>query len=109
LYGIEPAPAKPSFLQLPPERRGGILTSGGWLVITSKISRTSPTRRGKWITERLLCAPPTSPPSNLEVNGNDQRFEVNTIRAAIEMLTADPYCQTCHGRLDAYGFAFEQF
>ena len=50
---------------LPPESpRGGVLTQGTVLAVTSNPDRTSPVKRGKWVLENILgAAPPPPPPS----------------------------------------------
>src|SRR5262249_4741642 len=45
--------------------RGGILTQGGILAVTSQPTRTSPVLRGKWILENVLGAPPPPPPPDV--------------------------------------------
>lgn len=111
LYGM-PAPDgnNPVVTTLPTQRQGGLLTSAGWLIVTSKVARTSPTRRGKWIIERLFCEPPSAPPPGVDgLPPSTVDLDLSTIRAVIETVTADPYCQACHAAMDPYGFAFEQF
>ena len=46
-------------------RRGGLLTQASILTITSNPTRTSPVKRGKWILENILGAPPPPPPPNV--------------------------------------------
>src|SRR5262249_51368117 len=48
----------------PPDdrRSAGILTQANTLTVTSMRDRTSPTRRGKWISENLLCVVIPPPP-----------------------------------------------
>ena len=43
-------------------RSGGILTQANTLTVTSMRDRTSPTRRGKWVSENLLCVVIPPPP-----------------------------------------------
>ncbi|MEO0416028.1 MAG: DUF1592 domain-containing protein, partial [Verrucomicrobiota bacterium] len=47
-------------------QRGGVVTQGSMLTVTSNGTRTSPVVRGKWILERLLGDPPPPPPPNVE-------------------------------------------
>jgi hypothetical protein len=91
-------------------RRGGVLTQGGLLAATSYPLRTSPTRRGKWIMEQLLCSAPPPPPPGVE--GLDEGAvggEAETVRQKLEAHVSDPTCASCHVRMDAYGFAMEHF
>ena len=50
---------------LPDDTRGGVLRQGSFLVSTSHPDTHSPTRRGKWILERLLCRKPPPPPPSV--------------------------------------------
>ena len=57
--------------------RGGVLTQASVLAATSNPNRTSPVKRGKWILENILGAPPSPPPSGVEalkeVRDSDRR------------------------------------
>lgn len=110
LYAMAPPADEGAVVStLPLVRRGGLLTSAGWLIVTSKFVRTSPTRRGKWIVERLFCEPPSAPPAGVEGSPGGGQTSGGSFREQFEALTADPYCQACHVRTDPYGFAFGQF
>ena len=45
--------------------RGGVLTQGSVLTVSSYATRTSPVLRGKWILDNLLDAPPPDPPADV--------------------------------------------
>jgi len=91
-------------------RRGGVLTQGGLLTATSYPLRTSPTRRGKWIMEQLLCSAPPPPPPGVEgLDEGSDGPEPETVRERLEAHVSDPTCASCHVRMDAYGFAMEHF
>ena len=91
-------------------RRGGVLTQGGLLTATSYPLRTSPTRRGKWIMEQLLCSAPPPPPPGVEgLDEGGAGSEPETVREMLEAHVSDPTCASCHVRMDAYGFAMEHF
>ena len=66
LYGI-PGVTGPEFrrVDLTGTQRGGVLTQGSVLTVSSYATRTSPVLRGKWILENLLNAPPPAPPPNV--------------------------------------------
>ena len=38
------------------------------MALLSNQGRSSPTRRGKWILDKILCSPPPSPPANVDNN-----------------------------------------
>ncbi len=91
-------------------RRGGILGSAAFLTVTSEPLRTSPVKRGRFILERLLAAPPAPPPPNAGTLPEDDRQPDGlSLRARLERHRADPACAGCHARIDPYGLALEGF
>jgi len=90
--------------------RGGLLTQGSILLLTSHSTKTSPVLRGKWILDNLLNSPPPAPPANvppLEEKAKDGRKL--TAREQVEMHRANPACSSCHDRIDPLGFALENY
>lgn len=91
-------------------RRGGVLGMAAVLTITSEPLRTSPVKRGRYVLERLLAAPPSPPPPNAgTLPEDDQQPDGLSLRARLERHRADPTCAGCHARLDPYGLALEGF
>lgn len=89
--------------------RGGILTHGSVLMVTSYPTRTSPVLRGKWVLENLLGAPPPPPPPDVPQLADDASASAGSLREALEQHRANPACAVCHARLDPLGFALENF
>lgn len=90
--------------------RGGVLTMAAILTTTSNPTRTSPVKRGKWILENVLNAPPPPPPPGAgELSEDKAIVESAPLRQRMEMHRAKPDCAICHNRMDALGFAFENF
>jgi hypothetical protein len=93
------------------DQRGGILTQGSILAVTSNPTRTSPVKRGKWVLETLLNAPPPPPPPDvpdLEEAKGDVMLQ-GTLRQRMEQHRKDPMCASCHTQMDAIGFGLENF
>ncbi|MBW3600309.1 MAG: DUF1592 domain-containing protein [Planctomycetes bacterium] len=91
-------------------RRGGVLTMGAPLVATSDTVRTSPVRRGKWVLETLLGAPPPPPLDNVPDLDNTPPAEDGlSLRRKLELHRADQRCASCHRRMDPLGFALENY
>ena len=88
--------------------RRGVLTQGSVLALTSNPTRTSPVKRGKWVLENLLNAPPAPPPPGVPELKEGKEL-TGTLRERMEQHRADPNCATCHERMDAIGFALENF
>jgi hypothetical protein len=90
--------------------RGGILTQASVLAITSNPTRTSPVKRGKWILENILGAPPPPPPANVEdLKDDEQTVLAGNLRQRMEQHRTNPNCASCHARMDPLGFGLENF
>ncbi len=95
---------------LPAGPRAGILTQASILTVTSNPTRTSPVKRGKWILENILGTPPPPPPPGVEELKEGEQAELKgSLRQRMEQHRANPSCASCHARMDALGFGFENF
>jgi hypothetical protein len=92
------------------ERRYGLLGKAAVLLRTSYGDRTSPVLRGAWVLEKLMGTPPTPPPAGVETDLSTPAGEQpKTIRVRLEQHRAAPNCNACHGVIDPYGLALENF
>ena len=110
-YGVEGV-VGPQFrrVELTDARRHGLLGKGAVLLRTSYGDRTSPVLRGAWVLDKLLGTPPTPPPPGVETNlTQTEGEEPKTLRARLEQHRANPTCNACHGVIDPYGLALENF
>ena len=57
----------------PGSPRGGVLTQGTVLAVTSNPDRTSPVKRGLFILDNILGSPPAPPPPNIPVAGGGRQ------------------------------------
>lgn len=89
--------------------RGGLLESGGVHAITSHPDRTSPTLRGRWLLENLLCQPPADPPADADTNIDKPDLEGLTLRERLALHSTDPACASCHAMMDPLGLSMEHF
>ena len=104
-------------ITLPAGGRRGILGHGSVLTATSYANRTSPVKRGVWVLENLLGAPPPPPPADVPgledsesvVNPADPESRPRSVRERMERHRTDPVCASCHVRMDPLGFALESF
>lgn len=87
--------------------RGGLLTHGSVLTVTSNPSRTSPVKRGKWILDNLLNMPP--PPAPPDIPELEKEKLVGTLRQRMEQHRTNPACAACHNMMDPLGFALENY
>ena len=96
-------------MKLPPEaHRGGVITHGSLLKLTTNATYTSPIKRGVWLLERILGTPPHPPPPDVAAIEPDIRGAV-TIREQMLAHQAQPVCASCHRKIDPPGFALENF
>ena len=94
------------------ELRRGLLGHGSFLTVTSAPNRTSPVKRGQWVLQNILGAPPPPPPEGVETNLDETApvaAGVSSMRARLEQHRTDPGCAACHDLMDPIGFALENF
>ena len=98
---------------LPPDSsRGGILTQGTVLAVTSNPTRTSPVKRGVFILDSILGARPPPPPPNipaLEDAASPEKLRTMTLRENLALHATNKSCAACHSRMDPLGLALENF
>jgi len=92
--------------------RGGVLTMGSVLAVTSNPTRTSPVKRGLFILQNILGNPTPPPPPNVPPLDDSRKESFGpqpTSREALEIHRNQPLCNSCHGRMDPLGLALENF
>ena len=87
--------------------RGGIMTHGSILTMTSNPNRTSPVKRGIWVMNVIGQEPPPPDPNVMALD--DQKELKGTLRERLEQHRNDQRCAVCHDRIDPLGFSFENF
>jgi len=108
LYGVKAPASGFGQVQLPATSgRAGILGQAALIAAQSQPDRTSPTRRGIFILESLLCTTPPSPPPGVVT---DLTVDTTlTTRQQLEAHRMDPKCAGCHTLFDPLGLALEHF
>src|SRR4029453_10498532 len=111
IYNL-PAPASDfARVSYPPEsERAGILGQGTFLALTSKPAETSPTARGLFVREHLLCQRVPLPPPGVNMNLppiTEEKPRTNRDRLAVHL--SNESCAGCHKLIDPIGFGFEKF
>jgi hypothetical protein len=90
--------------------RGGVLTMGAVLTVTSNTTRTSPVKRGLYVLDQILGAPPPPPPADIPpLEQSAPADHEASLREQLALHVANPTCAVCHNRLDPIGLAFENF
>jgi hypothetical protein len=90
-------------------QRGGVLTQGAIMTVSSYPTRTSPPVRGKWVLENLLGTPPPPPPPNVPPLDESKAAESMTLRERLKQHRQDPSCSPCHNLMDPIGFGLESY
>ncbi len=94
----------------PEDRRGGLLTMGAVLGLTSDGTRHRPVHRGVWLSEAILGRTPPPPPANVPaIEPPTQQSPKATLRQKIEAHRSDANCAACHARIDPLGLAWDNY
>jgi hypothetical protein len=113
LYGVDaPGASLVSFVPVefsPESKRAGLLTLGAFLTMNAHPTETSPTLRGKYVLERLLCQTVPPPPDDIDLNLDPSDTEPKTLRERLIEHRENPACIGCHMLTDPPGFLFEHF
>jgi hypothetical protein len=112
LYGLE-APVGRGFQRVSlasiPER-GGFLGTAAFATLQSHQTTTSPTLRGKFVREALLCEAIAAPPPGVSTVLPEDPGAVGprTLREKLEAHLSNPSCAGCHAQIDSIGFGLEK-
>ena len=109
-YGIEGV-SGPEFrrVDLTTPERGGVLTHGSVLAVSSYPTRTSVVIRGKYILQNILGAPPPPPPADVPALDEQAVGTTASLRKQMETHRTNAICASCHARMDPLGFALENY
>jgi mono/diheme cytochrome c family protein len=109
-YGIEGVTG-PEFrrVELTTNERGGVLSHGSVLAVSSYPTRTSVVIRGKYILQNILGTPPPPPPPDVPALDEQAVGTVASLRKQMETHRTNAVCASCHSRMDPLGFALENY
>ncbi|NNM28690.1 MAG: DUF1588 domain-containing protein, partial [Akkermansiaceae bacterium] len=88
--------------------RGGLLTMGSVLKVTTDGFDTSPILRGAWISKNIVGTPLSLPPESVPAL-EPEHAEATTLKEQIEEHKENKTCYACHKSIDPYGYALESF
>jgi len=111
LYEV-PAPALEGFgeTELPEwTQRAGILGHASFLARKAHAASSSPTTRGVFVREQLLCQTVPLPPADVDTSIPETTIDAPTLRERLQVHFEDPACSSCHQFVDPIGLAFEHF
>ncbi len=90
--------------------RLGILAKAGFLSQFANQKEGSPTLRGKFMREGLMCTPISPPPGNVDIVLEDPPADQPmTKRQRLEIHRTNDTCAGCHAAMDPLGLPLEMF
>jgi len=91
--------------------RSGLLGQASFLALNAHAESSSPTRRGKFIREVLLCQSIPPPPPNVDTKlpADMACGTQRTMRQKLEVHRQAAACVTCHAMMDPVGLGLENF
>jgi len=111
-YGL-PDPKTGGFQRVslkPEDHRGGLLTMGAVLGLTSDGTRHRPVHRGVWVSQVILGKTPPPPPANVPaIEPNPPKSPKATLRQKLEAHRENPNCAACHAKIDPLGLAWDNY
>jgi hypothetical protein len=111
-YGL-PEPKTDGFQRVslkPEDRRGGLLTMGAVLGLTSDGTRHRPVHRGVWVSETIFNKTPPTPPANVSaIEPSPPDSAKVTLRQKIEAHRNNANCAACHAKIDPLGLAWDNY
>ena len=110
-YGLEPGTTGFHRREMTEVGRGGFLRQASLLTLTSHPTRTSPVKRGQFVLDKILGAPPPLAPADVPPleDADNPVATAKTLRAQLEAHRQDAKCSGCHAYFDPVGFAFENY
>lgn len=109
LYGVPRPPGGSGPVELPAgSLRAGFLGHASFLALNAHPGLTSPTYRGLFVRERLLCETVDQPPGNVNTSLPPPEGAV-TMRDRLLAHRQDPACAGCHVLMDDIGLGLENF
>lgn len=111
LYGLPAPSGQFAMVRFPADaRRAGLLGQASFLASTAGPAETSPTARGIFIREQLLCQHVPPPPPNVNTTLPDADEEKPlTRRQRLAAHVENAACASCHQLMDPIGFGLEHF
>ena len=111
-YGL-PAPKNEGFQRIslkPADHRGGLLTMGAVLGLSSDGTRHRPIHRGVWLSEAIFGKTPPPPPANVPaIEPPTPQSPKASLRDKLTAHSTNPNCAACHAKIDPLGFAWDNY
>lgn len=89
--------------------RRGLTGMVAFLALEAHPTSTSPTLRGKFVREALLCQTMPPPPVGVNTAVPEPNENARTLRERLQVHQEVASCRGCHQLMDPIGLGFEQF
>jgi hypothetical protein len=89
--------------------RVGLLGAGAILASNGLPQRSSPTLRGRFVAQQLLCKVVPPPPPNVNTSVLDMLPPGSSVKATLEAHRQSAACAACHALMDPVGLGLENF
>jgi hypothetical protein len=112
IYGVSTTGGATSLMKVElsdSAKRSGLLGKPAFLALNAHSNETSPTLRGKYIRERVLCQSIGAPPPNVVPVLGEPDPNAPTMRDRLKAHATDVTCAACHSQMDPLGLALEHF
>jgi hypothetical protein len=96
-------------VDMPGERRTGILTHPAFMTLLARPHESFPISRGLYVRQILMCQEIPPPPTNEVIPPLAPPVDGKTTRDRLEDHVKIPRCAACHNQFDPPGYAFENF
>lgn len=97
-------------VNMPGAERSGVLTLGAVLAGKAHPVHPAPVLRGVFVLEHLACETLGQPPDSAAGTAPPDTLQTDsTNRQRVEAITSSTECIVCHDRINAAGFAFENY
>jgi hypothetical protein len=95
----------------PRDRRAGLLGHASFNMLNAHPGRSSPTLRGLFMREALLCQSVPPAPANVDFGlfNADDNPQYKTARDRLEVHASNASCRNCHVLTDPIGLGLENF
>jgi hypothetical protein len=111
LYGMPPPSGEFELVKFPAgAKRAGLIGQASFLTSTAGPVETSPTARGIFIREQLLCQHVPNPPPGVNTEVPEPTPEKPLpMRERMQVHMESPMCSGCHRLMDPIGFGLENY
>lgn len=108
LYGVQGVTGT-AFVQVDlPATRRGLMGNASLLSLYAHANVSSPTLRGKFIRQIVMCQGIPAPPPDVDLTLPDES-EAKTARERLMVHSTVPSCASCHRLMDPLGLGLENF